>query len=272
MNIKPSKLPICYLRCLCPEPISQTEGYWIFSPNNGKPQDDIKAREKSKAIKVCICIWTQELTHSTHICAERSKQHQLSAIKQRMREWQQNTTDKERADYGGNKRKEEAKSEETSTRGKGENKGRRRKYSLMSTRKRRPLHPRGISTQYMSLEANQKTSGCCSEPITISVGDIRCTVGFKTWGERITDRRNNKDGSSWKSKLGIELISILLCEILCVVLRFHQLYLFLKSVYFSWPRYKLAVNTETPSTVQLEMLCTHQMFTSSWGTQHLVRV
>lgn len=53
----------CYLRCICPVSINHTEGYWIRSPNSGKPQDDIKAGESCyRHERVC----TYKNTHTLY--------------------------------------------------------------------------------------------------------------------------------------------------------------------------------------------------------------
>lgn len=164
----------------------------------------------------CVCMHMDTRTHThthTHIRTaplsvpyERSKHHRLSAIKQRMRERQQNKLIKRERVIQATERKEKHKAKRYKQEQRGEGQGRKRTKTFTYVPEwMRSLHPRAICTQrtmYVSggQSDNISQEGCSFEPITASVSDIRCTVGFKPrnmifWGNKKT---LYKGGFSWK--------------------------------------------------------------------------
>lgn len=113
----------------------------------------------------------------------------------------------------------------------------------------RSLRPRAISTQrttYVSGGQSDNISqvGRSCEPITVSVSDIRCTVGSKP-GNMIYFGK--KKYCKKVVPLGNQTLIELNRKVSTPVLWFHQKYHFLQSGkdYFLCLRYNLALNTET---------------------------
>lgn len=130
---------------------------------------------------------------------EGSKRHKLTAIKQRMRERQQNKLIKRESKWRRRQKERGSTGWGDINKCRGERDGGERRHSHVSQSKwgHYTHEPFPHREQRMSPEANQITSGCSCKPITIAVCDIRRKVGFEPgnmiyWG--------NVTKVSWKSR------------------------------------------------------------------------
>lgn len=142
----------------------------------------------------------------------------------------------------------------------------------------RSLHPWAIATQrtiYVSGGQSDNISqvGCSCEPITVSVSDIRCTVGYKPenmicWGRR--KKSLKRGGSSWKSQpywiRPYRLYSHAPVSSAISLSRVREALLFM-------PQIQLGTKQRNQVKCwQLEKFCKQQMLSLSRNTQHLVSV
>ncbi len=205
---------------------------------------------------VCVCAWKQEHTY-THshshpvplsVPYERSKRQRLSAIKQRMRERQQNTLIKREQVIEATERKGKHRAKRYKQERERDYAESRRKYSHMSQSKwghytHEPFRHR---EQCMSLNANQITSAKWAAAVSQSQSLlVTSDVQFKPrnmiyWGKK------KKTLKRW-FPLGNQNLIELDPKVSTLVLHFHQQYHFPESGrdYFSCPRYNLALSTET---------------------------